>query len=158
MSTDTANNSDTPEQTDPEQPDQTVVEPKKRYEVIEEDDTKVCVSKTPVTGGKRKSKKGSKKSAKKTRKNSTRKSSTRKNKKGSKKGKKSQKGGSSLAHSDFNASQSIATSVDKTTSLAGSIDSGLFPSVQKIQGGSKKRGGGCGNSVKISGGKKSAKK
>ena len=74
-------------------------------------------------GGKRKSKKSAKKS--------TRKSSTRKNKKSNKKGKKTQKGGSSLTHSDFNASQSV----DNKLSLAGSIESGLFPGVQKITGG-----------------------
>ena len=82
---------------------------------------------TGMDGGKRKSKKSAKKS--------TRKSSTRKNKKSNKKGKKTQKGGSSLAHSDVNASQSIATSVDNKLSLAGSIESGLFPGVQKITGG-----------------------
>lgn len=80
-----------------------------------------------MNGGKRKSKKSAKKS--------TRKSSTRKNKKSNKKGKKTQKGGSSLAHSDVNSSQSIATSVDNKLSLAGSIESGLFPGVQKITGG-----------------------
>ena len=114
---------------------------------------KTCVTMKGGRGGKRKSKKSSKKTSK---------SSTRKTKKGSKKSnkkvKKTQKGGSSLAHSDFNTSQSIATSVDKTTSLAGSIESGLFPSVQKITGGMNmggmNMGGGSGCSTKMLGGKK----
>lgn len=107
-------------------------------------------------GGKRKSKKSSKKGTKK----------TRKNKKSNKKGKKTQKGGSSLSHSDVNASQSV----DNKLSLAGSIESGLFPGVQKITGGMNMGGmnmggmntttpksiikGGSGCSAKMLGGKK----
>ena len=89
-----------------------------------ENETAAVNNEVPV-GGKRKSKKSSKKGTKK----------TRKNKKSNKKGKKTQKGGSSLSHSDVNSSQSIATSVDNKLSLAGSIESGLFPGVQKITGG-----------------------
>ena len=113
-------------------------------------------------GGKRKSKKSSKKGTKK----------TRKNKKSNKKGKKTQKGGSSLSHSDVNASQSV----DNKLSLAGSIESGLFPGVQKITGGMNMGGmnmggmnmggtttpksiikGGSGCSAKMLGGKKGKK-
>ena len=85
---------------------------------------------TGSKGGKRRSKKGGKRSSKKFKKSSKR-YSRRKSR-----GKKPQKGGNHLAFSDLKSEQHIPLTFDKSTSVAGSIDSGLFPAVQRIHGGS----------------------
>jgi len=91
----------------------------------------------------RKSKKGGKRSSKKSKKGSKR-SSRRKSRGGNNNQDKdqdqdrhqNQRGGNALAFSDLKSEQHIPLSFDKTMTVAGSIDSGLFPGVQRIHGGS----------------------